>query len=93
MLGTILIIILILALIGALPRWRSARSLHEPDGQAASISQRCVIVPSVRHAMPLKGNVMPAFKMKLERHDRSEEWTKPVHPSLRSTGPPFPILR
>jgi hypothetical protein len=59
---------------GRLPGLRLPTSqgfLREPDRQAASISQRCVIVPPVRHPMPLTRNVVPTFGMKLERHDRS----------------------
>jgi hypothetical protein len=46
------------------------RLFGEPDRQASAIAKRRIIVPPVRHSMPLTGNVMMALGIKLERHDR-----------------------
>ena len=46
------------------------RLFGEPDRQASTITRRRIIVPPVRHPMPLTGNVMTALGIKLERHDR-----------------------
>ena len=55
------------------PRLRlptSQRLFDEPDRQASAIAKRRIIVPPVRHPMPLTRNVMMALGIKLERHDR-----------------------
>ena len=46
------------------------RLFGEPDRQASAITRRRIIVPPVRHPMPLTGNVITALGIKLERHDR-----------------------
>ncbi len=53
-----------------LPLPTRQRLLGETDRQASAIAKRRIIVPPVRHPMPLTRNVMTALGVKLERHDR-----------------------
>ena len=46
------------------------RRFGEPDREASAIAKRRIIMPPVRHSMPLTRNVMAALGVKLERHDR-----------------------
>jgi hypothetical protein len=53
-----------------LPLPTRQRLLGETDRQASAIAKRRIIVPPVRHPMPLTRNVMTALGVKLERYDR-----------------------
>ena len=53
-----------------LPLPTRQRFFGEPDRQASAIAKRRIIVPPVRHPMPLTRNVMTALGVKLERYDR-----------------------